>query len=127
MARILLIEDNIVNMALASILLEKAGHNVIQAEDAKIGLEKSLAESPDLILVDVQLPGMSGLEAAAQLKANPKTKAIPIIAVTAQAMNGDEARCRAAGCDDYLAKPLSYKTLWTTVQMQLEKSQAKHA
>ena len=127
MARILVVEDNITNLALASVLLAKAGHDVIQAEDAKIGLEKSLCESPDLILMDVQLPGMSGLEATAQLKANPKTKTIPIIAVTAQAMNGDEARCRAVGCDGYLAKPLSYKALWTAVQMHLENSQAKQA
>lgn len=127
MARILLVEDNITNMALASVLLAKAGHDVIQAEDAKSGLEKSHSELPDLILMDVQLPGMSGLEAAAQLKSSPTTKAIPIIAVTAQAMNGDEARCRAFGCDGYLAKPLSYKALWAAVNMQLENARAKHA
>ena len=126
MALILLVEDNITNMALASVLLAKAGYDVIQALDAKSGIKQSISESPDLILMDVQLPGISGLEATAQIKANPETKTIPIIALTAQAMSGDEARCRAAGCDGYIAKPLNYKALWTLIKRQLEKTKAKH-
>jgi CheY-like chemotaxis protein len=125
MALILIVENDIPNMALASIVLAKAGHAVIQAEDAKSGIEKTHSELPDLILMDIQLPGMSGLEAVVQLKASAVTKSIPIIAVTAQAMNGDEARCRELGCDDYLAKPISYKSLWAAIKIQLQNPSAK--
>jgi CheY-like chemotaxis protein len=119
MARILIVEDNPTNMELATLLIEKAGHVVIQAKDAKSGLYKSRTESPDLILMDVQLPGMSGLEATVLLKASPDTQSIPIIALTALAMSGDEELCLAAGCDDYISKPLRYKALWAVVEQHV--------
>jgi CheY-like chemotaxis protein len=116
MARILIVEDNPMNMELATLLVEKAGHSVIQAKDAQSALRISRTELPDLILMDVQLPGLSGLEAVVLLKASPATKSIPIIALTALAMNGDEELCLAAGCDDYISKPLRYKVLWAVVE-----------
>jgi CheY-like chemotaxis protein len=120
MARILIIEDNATNMDFTTLLLEKAGYNVIQAEDAHIGFQKIRLKSPDLILMDVQLPGMSGLDAVVLLKSDHETQDIPIIALTAFAMKGDEERCLAAGCDAYLSKPLRYKELWAVVKAQLQ-------
>jgi two-component system, cell cycle response regulator DivK len=119
MPRILVIEDNAANMRLATFVLESAGHVVLGAADAEIGLTVARAELPDLILMDIQLPGMDGLQAAALLKADPVTRAIPIIALTALAMKGDEERIRAAGCDDYIAKPLDYKNLLTVIGSNL--------
>ena len=119
MALILIVEDNPTNMELATLLLEKANHTVIKAEDAQAGLDKSRSESPDLILMDIQLPGMSGLEATRILKADPITQSIPIIALTALAMSGDKERCLTAGCDGYISKPLRYKVLWATIAEHL--------
>ncbi|WP_158768473.1 response regulator [Paraglaciecola sp. L1A13] len=121
MATILIVEDNPNNMELATLLLEAANHKVIQAEDAHSCLHKTRSETPDLILMDIQLPGMSGLEATSLLKKDPATQLIPIIAVTALAMTGDEDRCRAAGCDGYISKPLRYKKLWSVVEKYLIK------
>ena len=109
MGKVLIVEDNPVNMELAVMLLESAGHSVLRAEDAETGLALARAKRPDLILMDIQLPGMDGLTATRMLKDDPATCAIPIIALTALAMIGDEARILAAGCDDYIAKPLHYK------------------
>jgi two-component system cell cycle response regulator DivK len=106
MARILVIEDNPDNMLLTVILLESVGHEVLKAVDAEAGLTLARHERPDLILMDVQLPGMDGLAATALLKADDATRAIPVIALTALAMKGDEERIRAAGCDGYIAKPM---------------------
>jgi len=106
MARVLVIEDNPDNMLLTVILLESVGHVVLPAIDAEAGLALARKERPDLILMDVQLPGMDGLAATALLKADEATRAIPVIALTALAMKGDEERIRAAGCDGYIAKPM---------------------
>ena len=106
MAKILIVEDNPDNMLLTVMLLESAGHTVLSAIDAEAGLSQARAERPDLILMDIQLPGMDGLEATVLLKADPVTHAVPIIALTALAMKGDEERIRAAGCDGYIAKPI---------------------
>ncbi len=106
-------------MTLATFLLETAGHNVIAARDAETGLTLAIAELPDLILMDIQLPGMDGLEAAALLKGNEATRHIPIIALTALAMKGDEERIRAAGCDDYIAKPMRHREFMTTISARL--------
>jgi two-component system cell cycle response regulator DivK len=119
MARILLVEDNPANMTLAVFLLESAGHSVITATDAEAGLALARAQQPNLILMDIQLPGMDGLEATALLKREEATRAIPVIALTALAMKGDEARIRAAGCDGYVAKPLVYKDFLAVVAAQL--------
>ena len=124
MARILIVEDNIANMKLATFILESAAHTVIPAIDAEAGLTLARDEHPDLILMDIQLPGMDGLQATGILKADPATRHIPVIALTALAMKGDEERIRAAGCDGYIAKPLSYKDFLAIVSARLEAAPA---
>jgi len=119
MASILIIEDNAANMRLATFLLKAAGHEVIEAVDAEAGLTLARSARPDLILMDIQLPGMDGLEATALLKADEATRAIPVIALTSLAMKGDEERIRAAGCDGYIAKPLGYRDFLTVISAQL--------
>jgi two-component system, cell cycle response regulator DivK len=119
MARVLLIEDNATNMELAMFLLQSAGHTVLSASDAEGGLMLARAERPELILMDIQLPGMDGLEATALLKKDLATHDIPVIALTALAMKGDEERIRAAGCDGYIAKPMRYQDFLATVAGQL--------
>ena len=119
MATILIIEDNPANMTLAVFLLHSAGHAVLTATDAEAGLTLARREQPDLILMDIQLPGMDGLEATALLKRDEATRAIPVIALTALAMKGDEERIRAAGCDGYIAKPLAYRDFLATISTHL--------
>jgi two-component system cell cycle response regulator DivK len=119
MAKVLLIEDNATNMELARFLLQSAGHTVLSATDAEAGLTLARDEQPELILMDIQLPGMDGLEATALLKKDEATHAIPVIALTALAMKGDEERIRAAGCDGYIAKPMRYQDFLATVASQL--------
>jgi two-component system cell cycle response regulator DivK len=119
MAKVLVVEDNPANMTLAVFLLESAGHSVINATDAEAGLTLARDEQPELILMDIQLPGMDGLEATRLLKLDEVTRDIPVIALTALAMNGDEARIRAAGCDGYIAKPLAYKDFLAVVSARL--------
>jgi len=125
MARILVVEDNPANMTLATFILESAGHVVLSSTDAESGVSLARAELPDLVLMDVQLPGMDGLQATALLKGDDTTRSIPVIALTALAMKGDEERIRAAGCDGYIAKPMRYKELLTTVDTQLARLAAK--
>lgn len=108
MARILVVEDNLSNMKLFSLILESMGHTVIEAFDAKVGIELAQAHLPDLILMDIQLPDMDGLEATRVLKKNLMTQGIKVVALTAFAMKGDEERMLAAGCDDYIAKPIRH-------------------
>ena len=115
MARVLIIEDNPVNMRLAAFLLQNAGHKVLQGVDAEIGMQCALKQLPDLILMDMQLPGIDGLTATRQLKADTATANIKIVALTAFAMTGDEERFRAAGCDAYLAKPIRYQEFLSLV------------
>lgn len=122
MATILVIEDNTANMKLATFLLESAGHTVLGVPDAEAGLASARGEQPDLILMDIHLPGMDGLEATALLKRDDVTRAIPVIALTALAMKGDEERIRAAGCDGYIAKPLRYQEFLATIAAQLDKA-----
>ena len=119
MAKVLVVEDNAANMTLAIFLLESAGHTVLSATDAEAGLTLARDEHPNLILMDIQLPGMDGLEATAQLRRDEATRAIPVIALTALAMKGDEERIRAAGCDGYIAKPLRYQQFLITIADQL--------
>jgi two-component system cell cycle response regulator DivK len=122
MAKILVVEDNAANMTLAVYLLETTGHTVLSATDAEAGLAFARAEHPDLILMDIQLPGMDGLEATALLKGDAATRAIPVVALTALAMKGDEERIRAAGCDGYIAKPMRYKEFLATVEAHLQRA-----
>jgi two-component system cell cycle response regulator DivK len=119
MAKVLIVEDNAANMTLAVFLLQSAGHTVVSATDAEAGLTLARAEQPNLILMDIQLPGMDGLQATALLKGDAATGAIPVIALTALAMKGDEERIRAAGCDGYIAKPMRYEAFLSTVAAQL--------
>ena len=119
MATVLIVEDNPANMTLAIFLLQSAGHAVLSAIDAEAGLTLARAQQPDLILMDIQLPGMDGLEATALLKRDDRTRAIPVIALTALAMKGDEERIRAAGCDGYIAKPLAYRDFLAILSAQL--------
>lgn len=123
MATILVIEDNADNMFLTAMLLNGAGHTVLSAVDAEAGLAMARDRQPQLILMDIQLPGMDGLEATAVLKADPVTRLIPVIAITALAMKGDEARIRAAGCDGYIAKPMGVQDFLTTVAAHLTRTE----
>jgi two-component system, cell cycle response regulator DivK len=119
MAKILVVEDNTANMTLAVFLLQSAGHTVLSASNAETGLKLAHSEQPNLILMDIQLPGMDGLEATVQLKRDDATRAIPVIALTALAMKGDEERIRAAGCDGYISKPMRYQEFLAVVSAQL--------
>ena len=121
MARVLIIEDNPANLKLTSLLMRHAGHSVISAVDAETGLTLARAEQPDLILMDVQLPGMDGFAATALLKGDPATAAIPIIALTSMAMKTDREKSRIAGCDGYIAKPLRYQELYAAIDTLLLK------
>jgi two-component system, cell cycle response regulator DivK len=122
MATILVVEDNPANMKLAMTLLRSAGHTVLSATDAEAGLMLARAEQPSLILMDIQLPGMDGIEATMRLKRDSATSAIPVIALTALAMKGDEERIRAAGCDGYIAKPMRYQAFLATVAAHLART-----
>lgn len=104
--RVLVIEDNAAGLELVCTLLEGVGCDVLTAATAKAGLAAARAEGPDLILMDVQLPGMDGYEATFRLKSDSRTAKIPVVAVTAHAMRGEEDQARAAGCDGYLTKPI---------------------
>ncbi|MEM1409953.1 MAG: response regulator [Pseudomonadota bacterium] len=104
---ILVVEDNELNMKLFHDLLEVQGYNILQTGDGNEAYQLAMRHRPDLILMDIQLPEKSGLDVTREIKAEPGLQHIPIIAVTAFAMRDDEERIRAAGCDDYLAKPIS--------------------
>ena len=122
MANILVVEDNPANMKLACLLLRNAGHDVLCAVDAETGLTIARAAAPDLILMDIQLPGMDGLAATALLKQDPMTAGIPVIALTAMAMKDDQEKTEVAGCDAYIAKPLRYKELYEAVDALLARN-----
>jgi two-component system, cell cycle response regulator DivK len=122
MATVLVIEDNPANMTLATFLLKSAGYAVLRATDAEAGMALARREQPDLVLMDIQLPGMDGLQACALLKADEATRDIPVIALTALAMKGDEERIRAAGCDGYIAKPLAYREFLATIAARLQRT-----
>lgn len=119
MATILIVEDNATNMKLSSFLLESADYSVLMATTAESGVAIAREQHPDLVLMDIQLPGMDGLQATALLKADEATRDIPVLALTALAMKGDEERIRAAGCDGYIAKPLDYKAFLAEVKATL--------
>ena len=122
MAKVLIVEDNPANMTLAVFLLQSVGHTVIRATDAEAGLTLARDDQPDLILMDIQLPGMDGLEATVLLKRADATRAIPVIALTALAMKGDEERIRAAGCVGYIAKPMDYREFLAAIATQLPRT-----
>ena len=109
--KILLIEDNEVNRRLAGFLLRSQGYQVIEATTAQAAFDMIPNNRPDLIVMDIQLPGMDGLEATTKLKAEPATANIPVIAVTSYAMAGDRDKALAAGCSGYVTKPID-KTIF---------------
>lgn len=109
--RVLVVDDNPTNLKLLGFLLQARGYEVHTAEDGPHALEAAARLEPALALVDIQLPGMSGLEVTEHLKADPKTAAIRVVIVTASAMQGDEERALATGCDAYVTKPINTRTL----------------
>ena len=111
MSKILLVEDNEMNRDMLSRRLERKGFEVVIAVDGQAGVNMASAASPDLILMDLSLPVIDGWEATRQIKADPATQAIPVIALTAHAMAGDEQKALAAGCDDYDTKPVNFSRL----------------
>ena len=120
MAKILLVEDNEMNRDMLSRRLERRGYEVVIAADGGQGVELARAERPDLVLMDMSLPVLDGWEATRQLKADPETKDIPIIALTAHAMAGDEEKALAAGCNDYETKPVDLPKLLAKIDALLQ-------
>jgi two-component system cell cycle response regulator DivK len=117
--RVLVVEDNPLNRELAEAILERAGYAVVAVEDGAAALDAARAHQPDLVLMDIELPDIDGLEATRRLKADPATQRIPVLALTAYAMAGDEARARAAGCDGYVTKPIHRPALLDAVAQAL--------
>ncbi|MBY0423593.1 MAG: response regulator [Parvularculaceae bacterium] len=117
---VLIVEDNELNMKLFHDLLEAHGYDVVEARNAAEAMAVVAARRPDLILMDIQLPGVSGLQVTRDLKDNAATRDIPVIAVTAFAMKGDEERIRAGGCEDYIAKPISVAGFLEKVKRYLD-------
>ncbi len=113
---VLVVEDNDLNMKLFHDVLEADGYNVLQATDGMEGWRMARKHRPDLILMDIQLPGISGLEVTKWLKADETLKSIPVIAITAFAMDGDEERFLEGGCDAYIPKPISIPDFLQTVE-----------
>lgn len=116
---VLVVEDTAVNMKLISMLLGKAGYRVLQTGNASDGIALAREHRPDLILMDIQLPGMDGLTATRLLKEDETTRHIKVIALTAFAMKGDEERMIAAGCDGYIAKPIQYRHFLAEIEKYL--------
>lgn len=119
--RILIVDDNATNLKLVAYLMKANGYTVETALDAEAAIEAIRHSHPDVILMDIQLPGIDGLELTRRLKADPATRDIVIVAVTAYAMKGDQAKAQAAGCDDYITKPIDTRTLPETIARHLAK------
>lgn len=117
--RILVVEDQEDNRRIVRDLLTAAGYEVLEATDGRAGVERARALVPDLILMDIQLPGLDGYEATRRIKAEPALRAIPIIAVTSYALSGDDAKAFEAGCDGYLSKPASPRKLLSKIRQFL--------
>jgi CheY-like chemotaxis protein len=126
MTRILIVEDNEMNRDMLSRRLERKGYSISMAVDGGAGVEKAVAEKPDLILMDMSLPVMDGWEATRRVKAHPETKHIPVIALTAHAMAGDRDKTIEAGCDDYDTKPIDLARLLSKIEAQMERVKAVH-
>lgn len=120
MAKLLLVEDNEMNRDMLSRRLERRGYQVIIAVDGAQGVAMAQSTKPDLILMDMSLPVIDGWTATRQLKAAPETSSIPIIALTAHAMSGDEQKARESGCDDYDTKPIDLPRLLEKIETQLK-------
>ncbi len=116
---VLIVEDNELNMKLFHDLLEANGINTLQTRDGLKVLELAREHRPDLVLMDIQLPEISGLDVTKQLKADDELKGIPVIAVTAFAMKGDEQKIREGGCEDYISKPISITGFLAVIEKHL--------
>ncbi|HEX7150407.1 MAG TPA: response regulator [Thermoanaerobaculia bacterium] len=120
--RVLVVEDNDMNMQLVEYLLEEGGYTIVKAtsgEEALAITRDGSSPAPDLILMDIHLPGVDGLSVVRQIKDEPRTAGIPILALTAHAMRGDKDRFLEAGCDGYLSKPIDVKTFLSAIQQYL--------
>jgi two-component system, cell cycle response regulator DivK len=117
--RILLIEDHEDNRRIVRDLLTSVGYQLVEATTGEDGVNMALLEAPDLILMDIQLPGIDGYEATRRIKANPDLNSIPIIAVTSYALSGDDIKAREAGCDGYVTKPFSPRALLAKIREYL--------
>jgi len=120
MAKILVVDDDARNLRLAATVLEQAGHEVLSAEGGAEGVKAALAHAPDLVLMDVQMPGMDGVSALSRLRAEPRTASLKVVALTALTMKGDRERLLAEGFDGYLEKPIRYKEFLASVAALLE-------
>lgn len=123
MPKILVVEDNEENRDSLCRRLQRRGHDVVSACEGKQGVAMAGSEKPDLILMDLNMPELDGWEATRQIKAAPQTKAIPVIAMTAHALSGDQETALAAGCDDYHSKPVDFPRLLTQIETILKKDQ----
>ena len=124
MAKILLVEDNEMNRDMLSRRLIRSGYEVVLALDGAQGVALAASEAPDVVLMDMSLPVLDGWEATRRLKSDPKTRTLPVIALTAHAMAGDEAKARQAGCDDFDTKPVEYTRLLSKIEGLLQKRKA---
>jgi len=113
---VLVIEDNEMNMKLVRVLLQKGQYDILEAVDAESGIPLARVHKPDLILMDVHLPGMDGLTATRIIKEDPALKQIRVIALTSYAMEGDETKANKAGCDGYITKPIDTRTFLDTIR-----------
>lgn len=117
---VLCVEDNATNMILVERIVEAEGHELLKAEDGAQALEILAETTPDIILLDINLPGIDGLELARRFKADNRLAPVPLVATTAQVLVGDRERCLEAGCDDYLPKPLDIRKLRAVIRDYLE-------
>jgi two-component system cell cycle response regulator DivK len=118
--KILIVEDNELNMKLFHDLLEAHGISTIQTRDGRVAVDLAREHRPDLIIMDIQLPEISGLEVTKLLKEDAELKSIPVVAVTAFAMKGDEQKIREGGCEDYISKPISVTRFIEVIKSHLE-------
>ena len=124
MVKILLVEDNEMNRDMLSRRLVRKKFEVVIAVDGVEGVEMSISKAPNIIIMDMRLPELDGWEATRRIKANPQTKSIPVIAMTAHAMTGDREKCLQAGCDDYDTKPVELSRLLDKIKNLISKNQA---
>ena len=120
MKKILVVEDNEKNMYLMNFILTKKGYEVIKAETGEKGVELALKEKPDLVIMDVQLPGIDGLEATKRIRESDADGKIPIVAITSYAMAGDKEKVLKAGCSGYIEKPINTDTFMSEIEKFLK-------
>ena len=127
MSDILIVEDNPVNQKLIAFLLARAGYSYEVADNGAVALERLEQGQFKLVLMDMMMPVMNGYDATKAIRSNQKLRNLPVIALTANAMKGEDEKCRAVGCSDYLAKPYSKDQILNAISVQIRKSQADQA